>query len=132
MWIYVQRTGELFAGDGELVGVGYSGYADHKNVPESERFKKLGPLPRGLYDMQTPVNTIAHGPYMIPLVPDQTTEMYGRSGMAIHGDSIRYPGTASNGCVIQARAVRQRMWKSGDHDLRVVAERSDVDAESMN
>lgn len=127
MWAYVQRTGELFAANGELAGVGYAGYADHKNVPESEPFKKLGPLPRGQYRIQAPRTTQEHGPYVLPLEPDKATVMYGRAGMLIHGDSIRWPGTASTGCIIQARKVRERIWTSGDRDLMVVAEHSDLE-----
>lgn len=38
----------------------------------------------------------------------------------IHGDSIRAPGTASHGCIILPRAIRDRIWASGDRALQVV------------
>jgi hypothetical protein len=40
----------------------------------------------------------------------------------MHGDSKEHPGCASEGCVILPRTVREQVWSSGDHDLKVVAE----------
>jgi hypothetical protein len=46
--------------------------------------------------------------------------MFGRSGFLIHGDSIIRPGTASRGCIILAREIREQIAASGDADLEVV------------
>jgi hypothetical protein len=40
----------------------------------------------------------------------------------MHGDSIAHPGCASEGCIIMGQKIRQQIWTSGDHQLRVVAE----------
>lgn len=37
----------------------------------------------------------------------------------IHGDSIARPGTASEGCVILDRSMREQIWSGGDHTLEV-------------
>ncbi|MGF6481227.1 hypothetical protein QFZ91_003390 [Paraburkholderia sp. JPY419] len=56
----------------------------------------------------------------MPLTPDPGTETFGSNAFFIHGDSKSHPGNASNGCiVISNRAVRERIWSSGDHQLRV-------------
>ena len=47
---------------------------------------------------------------------------HGRSGLLMHGDSKEHPGSASHGCVILPRSVREEVWQSGDRDLEVVAE----------
>lgn len=126
MWTYVQKTGETIDDDGKVIAIGYSGAGVHKNDPDSQFLVNQGPAPRGMYSMLRPIDTETHGPYFIRLIPRADTEMHGRGGMAIHGDSITRPGTASNGCVIHTRAVREQIWKSGDHDWLVVAERKDV------
>ena len=65
------------------------------------------------------------GPYAMPLDAvdakpgDDKDEGTGRGAVRIHGDSIKAPGTASNGCVILPRAVREAIWKSGDRDFEV-------------
>jgi hypothetical protein len=44
-----------------------------------------------------------------------------RTGFLIHGDSIEHPGTASHGCIIMPRAIREAIAQNDDHDLNVVA-----------
>ena len=60
------------------------------------------------------------GPFTLVLAPAPGTETHGRSAFRIHGDSIRLPGTASHGCIILPRPVREAIWASGDRDLEVV------------
>jgi hypothetical protein len=128
-WTYRQRTGELLQGD-ELVARGYSGLDDGdgilepgegRNDPAAQRERGVGPLPRGRWRIVgPPFATKSHGPYVLRLIPREGTETFGRSGFLIHGDSVKRPGTASLGCIIVPRAVRERIWKSGDCDLEVV------------
>jgi hypothetical protein len=47
--------------------------------------------------------------------------MFGRDGFLIHGDSVEHPGTASHGCIIMSRAIREAIAQSDDHELNVVA-----------
>lgn len=44
---------------------------------------------------------------------------HGRTLFRIHGDSRLNPGTASVGCIILPRHVREQMSASGDIDLVV-------------
>lgn len=121
MWTYRSSTGELVSYDGTTVGVGYSGAGPGKNNPAMDNVRDVGPIPRGQYAIGAPVNTVTHGPYVLPLTPDPKNEMHGRFSFLVHGDSLIEPGTASKGCLILARNLRERIWDSGDHTLSVVA-----------
>jgi hypothetical protein len=121
-WIYEQLTGRLRNAQGDVIGVGYSGRSpDGKNQPSTQNVPDVGPIPCGDYTMQPPVDTVTHGPYVLALTPDPTNEMFGRSGFLMHGDSVVNPGTASLGCIIQSRDVRETVWNSGDRFLTVVS-----------
>lgn len=122
MWTYEQATGVLRNHLGMRCGTGYSGAPGHVNVPMDQTLKNLGPIPRGRYTVAAPVDTKTHGPYVLWLTPDPMNAMYGRSAFGIHGDSVVHPGTASEGCIILPRAVREQLWASGDHELQVVAD----------
>ena len=122
MWTWDITQAEL-THEGEHVAFGYSGGKDHpegKNNPAMQSIHNIGPLPCGLYDIGSPVNTVTHGPYVLPLTPHPENTMYSRSGFLIHGDSVVESGNASEGCVILSPAARRTVWNSGDHLLRVV------------
>ena len=121
MWTYGQRSGTLYDATDHYIAMGYSGYGLCKNDPAAQDRRHEGPIPRGLYTIEAPVDTKTHGPYVLWLVPDAENEMCGRSAFGLHGDSLVAPGHASEGCVILPRLVRQRIWHSDDHRLRVVA-----------
>ena len=121
-WTYAQKTGELQQ-DGKHVATGYSGSGDGKNNPAMEKVHDFGPIPQGDWTiLGPPVNTAEHGPYVLTLKPAASTKTFDRSEFRMHGDSKEHPGSASHGCVILPRAVREAVWKSGDRDLEVVAE----------
>jgi len=121
-WTYAQKTGELQQ-DGKHIANGYSGVAAGKNNPAMQQVANVGPIPQGDWTIAgPPVDTRDHGPYVLRLQPALQTETFGRSGFLMHGDSIESPGCASHGCVIMPRPVRERVWNSGDRDLKVVAE----------
>jgi hypothetical protein len=48
-------------------------------------------------------------------------DAHGRSSFLIHGDNSLGNHTASHGCIILSRMVREKMRASGDMDLEVVA-----------
>jgi hypothetical protein len=121
MWTYEQISGRLLDSAGELVGIGYSGFGNGKNNPDLQNVHDVGPICCGIYSQGEPHNTQTHGPFVIPLIPDQGNEMYGRSGFLMHGDSVHKPGTASLGCIIQSRDVREKFAASKDR-LQVVRE----------
>jgi hypothetical protein len=127
MWIYAQRTGELYWEHPpvrELVGTGYAGAGSLKNDPDRQCVSDLGPIPRGDYTIG-PIGD--HGPggvlkSALPLTPDAGNDMCSppRSNFLIHGDSAQAPGWASAGCIIMALDIRKKINQSGDNRLRVV------------
>ena len=124
-WQYDQSSGEL-KHNGVLVAKGYSGAGAGKNNPAMEGVRATGPIPTGRWFIRAPYNSKAVGPYVLPVWADdgKLDDVHARtkrSAFRIHGDSIRAPGTASKGCIIVSRPVRERIWASGDRILDVVA-----------
>lgn len=118
-WVYEQQTGKLTRND--FVSYGYSGHGEGKNNPALQNVKNVGPIPKGNWTIQgPPFDTEGHGPYVMRLIPQDGTEVFGRSGFLMHGDNVHTPGTASEGCVIMPPLTRQTVWKSGDYNLEVV------------
>jgi type VI secretion system (T6SS) effector TldE1-like protein len=128
-WTYAQNTGELQQ-DGRHAATGYSGAGEGRNNPAMESVPNVGPIPRGEWRIiGPPRNSADHGPYVLKLEPTADTETFGRSGFLMHGDSKQHPGSASQGCIILPRAVRESVWNSGDRDVKVVAEIPDSHSE---
>lgn len=121
MHTYEQATGRWVTAKGEVWGPGYSGNGWGKNVPAAQSVHNVGPIPEGLYLIRQPQHTVTHGPYVLPLLVDPANKMFGRYGFLIHGDSVIEPGSASEGCIILPRDVREKIWNSGDRDLQVVS-----------
>jgi hypothetical protein len=121
MYIYVQNSGQLMH-NGQDIARGYSGSGADKNCPASQFKHNCGPIPVGSYEIQEPHDSPAHGPYAMGLAPHMDNHMFGRSGFLMHGDSLQHFGQASEGCIILDRAIRERVWDSGDHYLTVIAE----------
>jgi hypothetical protein len=114
MWTYIQSTGDMLDGNGNVLATGYSGKGPDKNNPAMESVRGLGPIPVGIYNMELPpVDTETHGPCVIWLTPDPSNDMLGRSGFGIHGDSFTHMGQASEGCIILPRFARERMAEIG-------------------
>lgn len=118
-WVYEQVTGRLLQ-NGQRIAIGYAGIGDGKNNPDMQDVQGVGPLPKGVYEIGSPRDTPTHGPYVLPLTPDDANEMHGRSSFLIHGDSIRNPGFASHGCIVVGLTVREKVWLSGDRKLEVI------------
>lgn len=119
MITYKIASGEL-SRDGAVLGKGYSGQPGCKNDASKCAIHNEGPIPPGRYDIGAPIDTVTHGPFVLPLSPHPENEMHGRSGFLIHGDSVAHPGTASEGCIIVPRSVRESVHASGDTLLEVV------------
>ena len=119
-WRWKQALG-LMMHDANIIGRGYSGAPGAVNNPAQEAKKDVGPIPRGAYIIGAPVDLDGgdHGPFVLPLTPCDHSKTFGRGGFLIHGDSIRFPGSASHGCIILSRQVRVYIAQSGDHVLRV-------------
>lgn len=114
-----QSAGKLYR-DGSLIGTGYSGAADDKNRPAAQTHKGTGPIPRGKWLITRHYDSPRTGPFTLELEPCNGTEVFDRSAFRIHGDSKSRPGTASHGCIILSRAIRDLIWNSGDRQLIVV------------
>lgn len=120
-WTYEISTGRVLDPNRMLLAIGYSGAGSGRNNVNSQEIPNVGPIPEGTYDIGAPQDTEQHGPFVLPLEPYLTNEMYGRSGFLCHGDSLEAPGTASHGCLILPRWARERIWESEDHALQAVA-----------
>ena len=119
-WTYSQSTGHM-SHNGQLVGIGYSGHDDGKNNPSMQTVPNVGPIPQGQYSIGAPRDSDKVGPFALPLDPMAGTNTFGRSAFMIHGDSIVHPGTASEGCIIILRDVRNQIAASNDPALIVTA-----------
>lgn len=125
MWTFEISTGKFFDPTGAFVSKGYAGGNEGKNPeginnPEMTGVKDIGPLPEGLYTMGEPVEHSRLGPFAVPLTPDPANEMFGRGGFFCHGDTAALDHSASEGCIILPRAIRELAWNSSDHRLQVV------------
>lgn len=121
MWTYHITSGEMLDKNGKRVATGYSGKGDHKNKVTDTNIVGEGPLPIGLYSIGQPRTSPKTGQYAMDLTPHKENEMFGRAAFQIHGDSLRAPGTASSGCIIMPRLIRELIWNSGDHEIEVKA-----------
>lgn len=120
-WTYREHNGALLNPKGEQITKGYSGHELGKNNPDMADVVGVGPVPIGLWKIGEPHTSPNTGPYTMNLDPLPGTDTHGRSAFRIHGDSISNPGSASHGCVILIRTVRELIWNSGDHELEVTA-----------
>jgi len=119
MWTWDQSAGLLMRAGKSWRG--YSGAGRGKNNPVMEAAVGVGPIPQGRWTIRGQHDSANTGPCTLVLTPDHGTQTFGRSEFRIHGDSIAHPGTASHGCIILPRAVRDAIWASGDRALQVIA-----------
>lgn len=120
MWQFQQSTGQL-THNGILVGVGYSGHGKGIDNPEDQSVSMVGPVPEGNYTFgppHTPIDIL--GPMALPLIPDPSNHMFGRSAFFMHGDNAKMNHTASNGCIIMGPAIRHLISNSSDKQLTVI------------
>jgi hypothetical protein len=120
MWQFIISTGELLH-NWQHCGYGYSGAPEARNNPDLTAVPNVGPIPCGTYRIGKPYDHPKLGPHVMNLDPIDGTNTFGRSEFRIHGDSIANPGTASHGCVILNRIVRNQISASSDDLLRVIA-----------
>ncbi|MDE2367519.1 MAG: DUF2778 domain-containing protein [Burkholderiales bacterium] len=132
-WIYVQSTGQMYhqpadsLGGGPPAPVGSPGYAGHgigvNNAP-LDVLPSIGPLPSGTYEIGPQQTNVTGAGLSLPgsmrLTPDPNNWMYGRAGFLIHGDNSRGNRSASEGCIIEPRGVRDIIGQSQDRTLRVI------------
>jgi hypothetical protein len=117
-WTYARRArqgnGELLR-DGAVMGIGYSGHGEGLNNPAADAETGVGPVPAGRYAIGPFFDHPHLGPCVARLVPLAGTDTHGRSGFFIHGDNAAANHTASDGCIILARPLREMIRASGTH-----------------
>lgn len=117
---YGQKSGKLGL-DGQYLGMAYSGHNGGINNPAMEADAGVGPIPRGRWKIVAWLNTHPIlGPCVAQLEPDGH-DAHGRSGFFIHGDNARLNHSASHGCIVANRFIRNRLRDSGETELTVVA-----------
>ena len=140
MWQYVQATGGMYDPAGNLLSpLGYSGNwtgdpadaggpNDYRNRPDQQCVIDHGPIPRGTYTIGAAHTDPEKGPVVMALAPDAGNFMCDpkRAGFLIHGDKIGTPGTASDGCIIMNRTIRDTISASADSVLMVVGTIADL------
>jgi RHS repeat-associated protein len=118
-WVYSQSTGNLWHTNSSVSITGYAGYRSGYNNPSFENVVGMGPLPKGSYRIGAPYNSAHTGPYTLPLTQINGNS-YGRDAFRIHGDNGRGDLSASNGCIIVPRKIREKIHSSDDPILRVI------------
>ena len=117
-WTYKQSTGELFR-EVKLVGKGYSGHGKGVNNPDFEDKRDVGPIPRGEWSIGDAFKHDKLGPVAMRLTP-VGHKAHGRDSFLIHGDNNKGDRSASNGCIILSRDLREQISKGGIKRLMVV------------
>lgn len=119
MWHWGISKG-ILSHDGTYCGIGYSGCGLGCNNPAYQQVHSVGPLPAGQWRIVAKYDqTQEHGPYVLRLEPYEGTETWGRDGFLIHGDNSQLNQSASKGCIILGRVLREAIWESNDRDLTV-------------
>lgn len=119
MFTYFISTGKFVSKDGTILARGYSGQGKGLNNPELQTAVGEGPIPVGLYSIAGKRDSSNTGPVTMDLTPAKGTDTLGRSLFRIHGDNKAMNFTASHGCIILPRTVRDIISRSGDRDLLV-------------
>lgn len=118
-WVYEVRTNKFYRNGSYQFTAMYAGAPGYKNNPQYQCLKNKGALPNGSYTIGPPHHSTHTGSYSLSLTPHKSNNMCQRSDFKIHGDSMRYPGTASQGCIVLPFKQREEIWKSGDRELIV-------------
>jgi len=120
VWVYNVKS-KWFKHNGEFkFQARYAGAPGYKDDPVYECLINKGPLPRGRYKITgVPFKHKTAGRFTLRLQPYSNNNMCGRAGFLIHGDSIKAPGTASNGCIVLDPKFRNQIWESNDKEIIV-------------
>lgn len=117
MFTYSQSTGIL--SHGEPLGKGYAGHGQGLNNPKLEMVHNLGPIPKGVWEIGVWFDDKHLGVCVAALRPTDQ-EVYGRGGFFIHGDNKRMNFTASDGCIILDKTLRNAIKASGEKYIKVI------------
>ncbi|WP_226571632.1 tlde1 domain-containing protein [Mangrovibacter yixingensis] len=120
MWEYDINSHTIKHNGKPITSHAYAGAPGFKNDASKISVSNKGPLPVGTYTIGAPYHNRHTGLYTLNLTPAAGNVMYGRNLFRIHGDSVSHPGEASDGCIITDLSVRQQIWNSQDHVIKVV------------
>ncbi len=121
-WKDSQCSGQLCSPAGSAVGSGYSGRGAGLNNPAQQAVADVGPIPQGEWSIGAFFDDPhGKGPIVAHLTPVSLTQTFGRSGFMIHGDNEMLNHSASEGCVVLPRALRQMIMSSADRALLITA-----------
>jgi len=125
-WTFEQVSGKLYGPEGDLIAIGYAGgncgeNPEGVNNPDLQQMSQVGPLPCGKYKRGEVIEGSHLGPFAIRLIPDPENKMFGRSGFFMHGDNSKGDRSASEGCIIMSRQVRNQFHDSIDDEITVGA-----------
>lgn len=119
MLVYDNNSGQLWQ-DGIRIATGYSGTGVGLNDPRFQFVRNVGPIPVGVYRIGKTYESVKVGPLAIPLIPLDDFQTGGRSGFVIHGDNPKGDRSASQGCIVLSRNVRERIVASAVKGLVVI------------
>lgn len=126
-WTYAQTARTLLDPDEAVVGLGYSGRDAGYNNHDAQTVRDVGPAPVGDYEIGPSFRHPLAGLVTMRLTPAPGTNVFGRDGFMIHGNSADHatnPGphnSISHGCIILSRDLREKIDASSDKVLTVVA-----------
>lgn len=109
-WVWDSARGTLYLADGQdvrtAVAVGYSGAVGAQNNPEREGERAIGPIPRGMWELDAPIGRHPRlGPIVIGLEP-KGHNAKARTAFFIHGDNSQGDNSASKGCIVLSATTR--------------------------
>lgn len=125
MWTFNISAHQLLK-DGILVDSDiYSGaFPEGFNDPSKIELHNVGPIPVGLWKIcGPPFSTKEHGPYVLRLEPEPTTNTFGRTGFLLHGKPLppKDSRSGSEGCICAGPDTRRRVYQSADTKLEVIS-----------
>jgi hypothetical protein len=121
MWTYAQSTGRLTDPEGVPLANGYSGRGAGLDNPSAQATVDVGPIPAGQWTIGAFFDDPGgKGPMVCHLTACKGTETFGRTGFMIHGDNTQANHSASEGCIVLSRPLREQIAASGDSSLEVI------------
>ena len=109
-WTYHSDTGLIESPTGFKLGDGYSGNGAALNNPAMESIHNHGPIPRGAWTIGEFFDDPGgKGPVVAHLTPIEGTETFGRADFMIHGDNQALNHSASEGCIVAPRFIRDQI-----------------------
>jgi len=108
-----------------IIGSGYSGNGDALNNPALENMVGHGPIPRGMWEILSWSGETKHGTKgkQVAILKPIGHDAHNRSGFLWHGDTQEMNFSASDGCIVSARVLRDHLaaaWIIGARSLEVI------------